>query len=112
MDATCAPGDVSYPNDPGILNQGRRQTEKIIDTLYKSIQSKGIKKPRTSPKKARKEYLKVAKKRRPSSQERREAIGKQLKYINRNLNHIEKLQLLGAKLSSINPKKYKILLVS
>ena len=111
MDATCAPGDVSYPNDLGILNQARKKTEKILDTLYKSIQTKGIKKPRTSPKKARKEYLKVAKKRRPSSKERREAIGKQLKYINRNLNHIEKLQLLGAKLSVLNPQKYKILLV-
>ena len=111
MDATCAPGDVSYPKDLGILNQARKQTEKIIDSLYKSIQTKGIKKPRTSRKKAGKEYLKVAKKRRPSQQERREAIGKQLKYINRNLNHIEKLQLLGALISSLNPRKYKILLV-
>lgn len=111
MDATCAPGDISYPKDLGILNQARRQTEKIIDTLHKSIQTKGIKKPRTSKKKARKEYLKIAKKRRPSTKERREAIGKQLKYLNRNLHHIEKLQLLGAQLSVLNPRKYKILLV-
>ena len=62
MDATCAPGDISYPNDLGILNQARRQTEKIIDSLYKSCQTKGGKKPRTYRKKARKDYLKVAKK--------------------------------------------------
>jgi transposase, IS5 family len=34
LDATCAPADISYPNDLGILNKARRQTEKIIDSLY------------------------------------------------------------------------------
>jgi hypothetical protein len=29
LDATCAPGDISYPNDLGRLNQARVQTEKI-----------------------------------------------------------------------------------
>ena len=28
LDATCAPADITYPNDLGILNQARRQTEK------------------------------------------------------------------------------------
>ncbi|MGL5794396.1 MAG: hypothetical protein ACRC06_08290, partial [Waterburya sp.] len=28
LDATCAPGDISYPHDLGILNKARRQTEK------------------------------------------------------------------------------------
>ncbi len=62
-------------------------------------------------KKARKDYLKVAKKRRPSRQERRDAIAKQLQYIKRNLDHIEKLITLEAELSSLNPSKYKMLLV-
>ncbi|NES84999.1 MAG: transposase [Moorea sp. SIO2B7] len=35
LDATCAPAALSYPNDLGILNQARQQTEKIIDSLYK-----------------------------------------------------------------------------
>ena len=111
MDATCAPGDISYPNDLGILNQARRQTEKIIDSLYKSCQTKGGKKPRTYRKKARKDYLKVAKKRRPYRQERRDAIAKQLQYIKRNLDHIKKLITLEAELSNLNPSKYKMLLV-
>ena len=111
MDATCAPGDISYPNDLAILDRARRQTEKIIDSLYKSCQTKGGKKPRTYGKKARKDYLKVAKKRRPSRQERRDAIAKQLQYIKRNLSHIEKLITLEAELSSLNPSKYKMLLV-
>ncbi len=95
----------------GILNEGRRQTEKILDYLYKRYQTKGAKKPRTYRKKARKDYLKVAKKRRPSRQERRCAIGKQLQYIKRNLSHIENLVNSGADLSSLAPSKYKMLLV-
>ncbi len=94
-----------------ILNEARRQIEKILDYLYKSCQTKGNKKPRTYRKKARKDYLKVAKKRRPSRQERRWAITQQLKYIYRNLLHIEKLIKLGADLSKLSPRKYKMLLV-
>ena len=55
--------------------------------------------------------MKVAKKRRVSRKERREAIVKQLQYIKRNLDHIEKLINSGAKLSSLSPRKYKMLLV-
>ncbi len=54
------------------------------------------KKPRTSRKIARKNYLKVAKKRRPSQKERRKAIGQQLGYIQRNLGYIDQLIELGA----------------
>ncbi len=111
LDATAAPADITYPNDLGILNQARRQTEKIIDSLYKTCQTKLDKKPRTYRKKARKNYLKIAKKRRPSRKERTDAIAKQLQYIKRNLSHIEKLINSGAELSSLNPRKYKMLLV-
>ena len=95
----------------GILNQTRKQSEKIIDSLYKSCHTKLKQKPRTYRKKARKDYLKVAKKRRPSRQERREAIAKQLQYIKRNLSHIENLLNSGVKLNNLTPNKYKILLV-
>ncbi len=95
----------------GILNAARKQTEKIIDSLDKTCQTKGNRKPRTYRKKARKDYLKVAKKRRPTRKERREAIAKQLQYIQRNFDHIEKLTTLGAELSRLNPRKYKMLLV-
>jgi transposase, IS5 family len=33
LDATCAPADIRYPNDLGLLNQAREQTERIIDGL-------------------------------------------------------------------------------
>ena len=111
LDATAAPADITYPNDLGILNQARRQSEKIRDSLYKSCQTKLKKKPRTYRKKAHKDYLKVAKKRRPSRKERIDAIAKQLQYIKRNLSHIENLVNSGAELSSLSPRKYKMLLV-
>jgi hypothetical protein len=60
----------------GILNQARVKTEKIIDTLYESLKVKLDKKPKTYRNRARKEYLKVAKKRRISRKEIRKAIKK------------------------------------
>lgn len=66
LDASCAPADLSYPQDLGILNQARKKTENILDCLYQSLRIKLKKKPRTYRKRARKDYLKVAKKRRCS----------------------------------------------
>ncbi|NCR07360.1 MAG: IS5/IS1182 family transposase, partial [Microcystis aeruginosa LG13-11] len=40
LDATGAPADIRYPNDLGILNQAREQTEEIIDSLYEPIKDK------------------------------------------------------------------------
>ncbi len=34
LDASCAPADISYPTDLNLLNQGRKQTEKIIDIAF------------------------------------------------------------------------------
>jgi transposase, IS5 family len=57
IDATCAPGDISYPTDLGLLNKSRVHTEKIIDILYKSLKGKINKKPRTNPKNSQKRLL-------------------------------------------------------
>lgn len=111
LDATCAPADIRYPTDLGLLNQARKQTEKIIDIFYDELEEKPSKKPITQRIIAKKEYLKVAKKRRPTKQQRRKAIKKQLQYINRNLGHIERLQVSGAKLEWLNDQQYKMLLV-
>jgi hypothetical protein len=111
LDASCAPADISYPTDLGLLNQARIQTEKIIDSLYKTVKEKVKTKPRTYRQTARKEYLKVAKQRRPSRNEKRKALKKQLQYIKRNLSHIQQLIDNGAFLESLNKKRYKMLLV-
>ncbi|MEG3927724.1 IS5 family transposase [Microcoleus sp. D3_18a_C4] len=111
VDATCAPADISYPTDLGLLNGARVHTEKIIDILYKQIKGKSNKKPRTYRNLARKDYLAVAKQRRPTRNQRRQALKKQLQYIKRNLAHIEQLIKSGATLEKLNKKQYKTLLV-
>jgi len=111
IDATCAPADITYPTDLGLLNLARIHTEKIIDIFYKSLKNKAPKKPRTYRNLARKDYLAVAKQRRPTRNKKRQAIKKQLQYIKRNLSHIQQLIELGATLKSLNKKQYKTLLV-
>ncbi|PAX53342.1 hypothetical protein CK510_14425 [Brunnivagina elsteri CCALA 953] len=93
------------------MNEAREQTEEIIDILYEELDDNENKKPRTYRNTARKEYLDVAKKRRPSKKQIRKAIKKQLRYLKRNLSHIDKLLAVGAKLSCLSAQKYKILLV-
>jgi len=80
IDATCAPADISDRIDLGLLNGARVHTEKIIDILYKQIKEKNTKKPRTYRNLARKDYLAVAKQRRPTQNKKRQAIKKQLQY--------------------------------
>jgi len=111
LDATCAPADISYPTDLELLNQARKQTEKIIDLLYEQVKVKLDKKPRTYREVARKDYLEVAKKRRVFPKNRRIAIKKQLQYIKRNLYHIDQLIIAGASLEPLSKRQYKMLLV-
>jgi len=110
-DASCAPADIRYPNDLGISNQAREKSEEIIDTLYERVREKVKKKPKTYRKVARKEYLKVAKKRRPRTKKIRKAIKKQLQYLKRNLSNIEQLTQAGASLEVLSNYQYKSLLV-
>lgn len=94
-----------------LLNQGRIITEKVIDKLYKPLRTKLKRKPRTYRKQARKNYLKIAKQRKPRQKSRRKAIKQQLQYIRRNLFHIEELLSTGSSLSYLNNKQYKKILV-
>ena len=62
LDATCAPADIRYPTDLNLLNQAREVSEEILDVLYRSIQTKYQRKPRTYRRNARQDYLQVSKK--------------------------------------------------
>jgi IS5 family transposase len=84
------PGDIRYPTDLSLLNEGREKLEEIIDTLH-ADRPKGATKPRTYRQRARKDFLTVTKKRRASTNKIRKAIRKQLGYLRRNLRHIEQL---------------------
>jgi transposase, IS5 family len=106
IDATCAPADIRYPTDLSLLNEAREKTEKLIDQLYKDRKSE-TKKPRTYRRKARKQYLLVAKNRKPKTRQIRKAIGQQLRFIRRNLNHIDRME----EATELNAKESKTLSV-
>ena len=89
MDATVADQMIAYPTDLGLLSRSREESERLIDALCKKLAIKD--KPRTYRRIARKEYLNLAKKKNKSKKEIREGIGKQLRYLNRNLKSIDKL---------------------
>lgn len=88
VDATCAPSQIKYPQDTELLNEAREITEKVIDELH--VPESG-KKPRTYRKKARKQYLHIARSKKRTAKKVRKAIGQQLSYIKRNLKTIENL---------------------
>jgi len=89
IDATVANQAIKYPTDLELLNDSREISEKLIDGMYK----KGLttKKPRTYRRKARKEFLAIAKKKKKTRMEIRKAMRKQLGYVGRNLKSIEKI---------------------
>ena len=90
LDATCAPADIHYPTDLWLLNEAREKAEEIIDKLHVPFKGK-VKKPRTYRNRARKEYLSVAKKRKPSLKKIKAGIKKQLQYLERDIKSIHKL---------------------
>ncbi len=89
FDATACPQDIAYPTDLNLLAEVRTKTEEIIDQIYQAALHQ--KKPRTYRQVARKEYLKVAQSRNKKRSAIRKAIGKQLRYVERNLKSIHKL---------------------
>ena len=111
IDASCAPADIAYPTDWSLLNQARQHSEAILDALYQQVRRAGIKKPRTYRHQARRAYLKIAKQRRPSRAQKRKAIGAQLRYLRRNLGHIDRLIEIGASLAHLSRRHYRLLLV-
>lgn len=115
VDATCTPADIKYPTDLGLLNEAREKTESIIDGLHDMLVNDDpdwVQKPRTYRKNARKDYLAVAKQKKPGRKKVRKAIGQQLRYVRRNLGHIDSMLDQDALLlSSLSPYMYKCLLV-
>jgi hypothetical protein len=109
VDATCTPADVAYPTDLNLLNEAREKTEAMIDSMHASLIGK-INKPRTYRQKARKDYLAVAKQKKPGYKKVHKAIGKQLCYLRRNLKNIDTMVSDGL-LMCLNKRHYRNLLV-
>jgi IS5 family transposase len=110
LDVTCTPADIHYPTDTWLLNEVREALEEIIDRLHEPHIGKKLK-PRTYRECARRDYLNIEKKRRLSKKAIRKAIGKQLRYMRRDLKTIERLAKTSP-LTLLNKRQYRNLLVS
>ena len=86
LDATCAPQNISYPQDINLLNEARENLETIIDDICYTY---NFYKPRMYRKNARKDYLNLAKCKKRTKKKIRNAIKQQLQYIRRDLGYID-----------------------
>jgi transposase, IS5 family len=89
-DATVADQYITFPTDNGILNQSRKQCEKLIDKLY-AISGKEGEKPRTYRRKIDKAYLDYSKKRRKREAIHRKMTRKLLECVRRDIKQINKM---------------------
>ena len=106
VDATVVEQAIRYPTDLSLLNEAREISEAIIDTLH--LLSGMKKKVRTYRRNARRDYLALVKQRRPGTKRRRKAIGQQLRYLNRNLGHVEvMLDMLPGLEIPLSPKQLR-----
>lgn len=112
IDATCAPADMRYPTDLGLLNESREKLEEVIDEMWEALPQRPAVKPRTHREEARKAFLRVEKQRRKGGKAILKAIGKQLRYVRRDLGIIKDLLENGGLLSALNPRQYRNLLVA
>jgi hypothetical protein len=85
-DATVAPQYIRFPQDTSLLNEARMKLEAIIDSICSTY---ALPKPRTYRKVAHKEYLSIAKAKKPSKERRRKAIQQQLAYVHRDLKYVD-----------------------
>jgi len=109
LDATCAPSDITYPTDIGLLNAAREKLEGIIDTLHTPLVGKQ-RKPRTYRKKARKQYLSLSKQRKPGIAKIRKGVQQQLGYVRRNLKHVATLAS-AVGLHTLSKRQYRNFLI-
>ena len=112
MDATCAPADIRYPTDVSLLNEAREKTDEIIDTLHHPLVGK-MRRPRTYRRTAARAFNAFIRKKKPSRNAIRKAVRKQLGYLRRNLDHIERLlqNPAAGSLTALSRRLYKLLLV-
>ena len=90
LDATCAPADIRFPTDVGLLNEAREKLDHMIDILHNDS-GKQQRRPRTYREIARKQYLTLSKQRSPKGNQIRKAVKQQLQYASRNLRVVDKL---------------------
>ena len=85
-DATVAPQNIRFPQDTSLLNEARQKLENMIDWFCSKY---GLQKPRMYRKVAHKEFLAIAKAKKPSKDRIRAAIQQQLGYVCRDLKYVD-----------------------
>ena len=91
-DATVAPQYIRYPQDTSLLNEARVKLEAMIDFFCETY---GLEKPRTYRKVAHKDYLAIARAKKPSKERIREAVKSQLGYVRRDIGYIDEFMHQG-----------------
>jgi hypothetical protein len=112
IDATCVPSDIRHPTDLSLLNEARETTKKLIDEMHRQVRDAYGHKPRTHRRKARRQFLAVARQKRPRRDKIRKAIGQQLRHLERNLASIAALIACGASLLAAGRHWHRKLLVA
>jgi IS5 family transposase len=103
LDATCAPQDIQYPTDIRLLHEARQKLEEMMDTLQSGCTQA---KPRNYREKAKKDYHRFSRNRRPTKQQIRTALRKQLQYVARDLRLILAMQHDSAAMLSERQLRY------
>ena len=106
LDATCAPQNISYPQDINLLNEVRENLEALIDSICYDYH---YYRPRTYRENARRDYLNLAKCKKRTAKKIRTAIKKQLQYVRRDFGYVEALLSDGALLSPKQLMRYTVL---
>ena len=92
----CSPKNISYPQDVNLLNEARENLEGMIDQICYDY---NYYKPRMYRKKARKDYLNLARCKKRTAKKIRKAIKQQLQYIRRDRAYINAFLEAGAELT-------------
>ena len=106
LDATCAPQNISYPQDINLLNEARENLEALIDRICFDY---NYYKPRMYRKNARKDYLNLAKCKKRSAKKIRRAIKQQLQYIRRDMGYVEAFLSDGVELTPKQAARLSVL---
>ena len=110
IDASVTPADITYPTDLKLRNAAREKAEHLIDLLHQPFVGRR-RKPRSYRKEARKDFLGTIKLKRPRAKKMRRALGRQLRYLKRDLRHLDELVQAGADLGRLRVYDYRCLLV-
>jgi len=98
IDATCAPADIKYPTDTGLLAEAIKKTDNMIGTMQEPLKGDSPR-PRTYHEKSRKLFTGFVRQRKPSAKTIRRVRCQQLNYLERNLEIVSKMLENGGKLS-------------